>query len=48
VIDRGVKWQVALLAFLITLAVSCASVTFLARVRAGWREAAMAERATET
>lgn len=48
VIDRGVKWQAALLAFLLTLGISCASVTFLARVRAGWREAALAERAAES
>jgi hypothetical protein len=47
VINRGVKWQSAVIAFLLTLAISCATVTFLARVRAGWRQAALAERAAE-
>jgi hypothetical protein len=47
VINRGVQWQAALLTFLLTLGVSCATVTFLARVRAGWRQAALAERAAE-
>jgi hypothetical protein len=48
VIDRGVKWQAAVLVFLLTFGIACASVTFLARVRAGWREAALAERAAES
>jgi hypothetical protein len=47
VINKGVKWQAAILAFLLTLGISCATVIFLARVRAGWREAALAERASE-
>jgi hypothetical protein len=47
VINGGVKWQAALLTFLLTLAISCATVTFLARVRAGWQQAALAERAAE-
>jgi len=47
VINRDVKWQAAFLAFLLTLGISCASVTMLARVRAGWRQAALAERAAE-
>lgn len=47
VINRGVRWQTALLAFLLTLAISCATVTFLARVRAGWRQAALAEHPAE-
>jgi hypothetical protein len=45
VINHGVRWQAAFLTFLLTLGVSCASVTFLARVRSGWRQAALAERA---
>jgi hypothetical protein len=47
VINRGVKWQAAILAFLLTLGISCATVTFLARVRAGWRQAALSETAAE-
>jgi hypothetical protein len=47
VINHGVKSQAAFLIFLITLAISCATVTFLARLRAGWRQAALAERAAE-
>jgi hypothetical protein len=43
VINANVKWQAALLAFLITFGVCSASVIFLARVRAGWRLAALAE-----
>jgi hypothetical protein len=48
VINHGAKWQVAFLAFLLTLAISCATVIFVARVRAGWRQAALSERAAET
>jgi hypothetical protein len=47
VINRGVKWQAVLIAFLLTLGISSASVTFLARVRAGWRQAALDERVGE-
>jgi hypothetical protein len=47
VINHGVRWQAAFLAFLLTLGISCATVTFLARVRAGWRQAALSERAAE-
>jgi hypothetical protein len=47
VINRGVQWQAAILAFLVTLGVSCATMIFLARVRAGWQQAALAERAVE-
>jgi hypothetical protein len=47
VINPGVSWQVALLAFLLTLGVSCATVTFVARVRAGWRQEALSERAAQ-
>jgi hypothetical protein len=45
VINPSVKWQTAILAFVLTLGVSCASVIFFSRVRAGWHAAAMAERA---
>jgi hypothetical protein len=44
VINDGVDWQVAFLAFLLTFAISCATVIFFARVRQGWRMAALAER----
>jgi hypothetical protein len=47
VINQSVEWQAALLAFVLTLGISCATVVFLARVRAGWRQAALAERVTE-
>jgi hypothetical protein len=47
VINGSVKWQAAILSFLITLAISCASVTFLARVRAGWGQAVLSERSAE-
>jgi hypothetical protein len=48
VINAGVNWQVAILAFLVTFGVSCASVIYFARVRAGWRLAATQERAAST
>jgi hypothetical protein len=44
VINHGVEWQAAFLVFLLTLGISCATVTFLARVRAGWRQQALSER----
>jgi hypothetical protein len=44
VINGGIEWQVAILAFLITLAAACATTIFVARVRDGWRLAALAER----
>ena len=44
VINGGIEWQVAILAFLITLAASCATAIFVARVRDGWRLAALSER----
>jgi hypothetical protein len=46
VINPGVQIQVAVLAFVLTFLASCASVIFLARVRSGWRQAALAEQAT--
>jgi hypothetical protein len=48
VINPGVKWQLAFAIFVITLGASCAAVTFFARVRSGWREAALLERRLET
>jgi hypothetical protein len=45
VINKGVRWEVALLAFVLTFAFSCATVLFVARVRNGWREQALIERA---
>jgi hypothetical protein len=47
VINGSVKWQAAFLMFLLTLAISCATVIFLGRLRAGWRQAAMSERVAE-
>jgi hypothetical protein len=45
VINAGVEWQVALLAFLMTFAASCATLIFASRVKHGWRLAALTERA---
>jgi hypothetical protein len=45
VINKGVRWEVFVLAFVLTFAVSCATVLFVARVRAGWRQQALSERA---
>jgi len=45
VINGGVKWQAAILAFLVTLALACATLVFLSRLREGWRIAALSERA---
>jgi hypothetical protein len=44
VINPGVNRQVALLTFLITFGIACATVIFLSRVRDGWRLAARADR----
>jgi hypothetical protein len=44
VIDPGVRYQVALLAFLLTFMASGATAAFIARVRAGWRLAPSLER----
>jgi hypothetical protein len=43
VINGGVHWQVALLAFFLTFAASCATAIFVSRVRQGWRQAAQDE-----
>jgi hypothetical protein len=48
VINHGIKLQVAFLIFLLTFAVSSASVIFIDRVRAGWRLEALSERAAGT
>lgn len=45
VINEGVRWKFALLAFLLAFGVSCASVLWVRRVRQGWRLAAMSEQA---
>jgi hypothetical protein len=47
VINAGIDWQAAVLAFLLTFAASCATLIFVARVRDGWRTAAATEWATE-
>jgi hypothetical protein len=44
IVNEGIRWQVGLLAFVLTFAVACATVTFLARVRRGWRLASLDER----
>lgn len=48
VINAGIRWQVALLAFVLTFAVALASAVYFARVRAGWREAAADSRRATT
>jgi hypothetical protein len=45
VINRGVRWEVFVLAFVLTFAFTCATFLFMARIRAGWRQQALAERA---
>jgi hypothetical protein len=44
VINEGASLRVAALAFLITFALSCASVLYVRRVREGWQLAELAER----
>lgn len=43
VINEGIGWQLALLAFLVTFAVCAATVIFIDRVRVGWREEKLSE-----
>jgi hypothetical protein len=43
VINKGIDLQVALIAFMLTFAVSCATVIWVRRVREGWRMAALSE-----
>jgi hypothetical protein len=45
VINKGVRWQLFVLAFVLTFAFTTASVLFFARVRSGWRQQALSERA---
>ena len=45
VINGGIDWQLALVAFVLTFAASYAALVFLARVRRRWRTAALSERA---
>jgi hypothetical protein len=44
VINDRVTWAVAVLAFLLTFVVSCATLILLTRIRQGWRMAALSER----
>jgi hypothetical protein len=46
VINDGVKWRFALLAFAVAFAASCATLIWVRRVREGWQLAAVAERAS--
>ena len=43
VINEGIDWQVALLAFLVTFGVFAATAIFIDRVRGGWRLASLSE-----
>jgi hypothetical protein len=43
VINNGIEWQVAVLAFILTLAIASATGVFFSRVSRGWRMAALAE-----
>jgi hypothetical protein len=44
VINNGVNVQVALLAFILVLVLSCCALLFLSRVRRGWTTAALVDR----
>lgn len=46
VINSGIEWQAAALAFLLTFAACGATLILVARVREGWRTAALTEWAT--
>ena len=46
VINGGIDWQVALLAFALTFSASCATLILIQRIRGGWRTAALSEWAT--
>ena len=41
VIDNGISWRVALLAFCVSFAVLCATAIYFRRVREGWRVASL-------
>ena len=47
VINGGIKWQLGLLAFVLTFSFACAAVILLSRVREGWRTAELSERESE-
>jgi hypothetical protein len=47
VINASIHWQVPLVAFLLTLGASCATLIFLQRVRLGWKDAARSERTVD-
>jgi hypothetical protein len=44
VINESVHWQIALLAFIFTFALACATLIFLSRVSLGWRLASLSDR----
>lgn len=44
VINEGVHWQVALVAFILVFALACATLIFLSRLSLGWRLASLSER----
>lgn len=48
VIDQGISVQVAVLVFLVTFVLTCASVVFVSRVREGLRSASLAETGVAT
>jgi hypothetical protein len=43
VINQGIDWQVAFLAFVLTFTLACASAIFFSRVLRGWRTARLAD-----
>jgi hypothetical protein len=43
VINHGIKYQVALIVFVLVFLAGCATATFFVRVRSGWRAAVLAE-----
>jgi hypothetical protein len=43
VINKGIDWQVAFLAFVLAFSLACATAIFFSRVRSGWRTARLAE-----
>lgn len=43
VINPGVKYQVALLLFIVTFLLACATTIFISRIRAGWRVEELSE-----
>jgi hypothetical protein len=44
VINKGARWQVALVAFILTFGLACATLIFLSRISRGWRVASLSER----